>query len=174
MTDNDMFFGGSEVGNRKSGGKTATISTGCITPDNGGYSHVFLEEGSNAVNTWEAQGLMLSETDVLGNQELAKEMKKQAAFAGKNYAAIKSMAQSESTIAKFWSKSKLIVAQSVKKQWDSFNQMFSGMDRLWAGYDIGKTRRQQQFQMIDRQRQTTLGTMKKKHSEQLSALSSKI
>lgn len=173
MADNSMFFGGSEVGNKSSGGKTAAITPGCITPDNGGYSHVFLEEGSNAVNTWEAQGLMLSEEQVAGNQELAKELKKQAAFAGKNYAAIKSMAQSESTIAKFWSKSKLIVAQSVKKQWDAFNAMFTGMDRLWAGYDVGKHRRHQQFQMIDKQRQTTLGTMQQKHSEQLAALSSK-
>lgn len=173
MAENNMFFGGSEVGNKNSRGKTAPITPGCITPDNGGFSHVFLEEGSNAVNTWEAQGLMLSEADVNGNQELAKEMKKQAAFAGKNYAAIKSIAQSESTIAKFWSKSKLIVAQSVKKQFDAFNAMFTGMDRLWAGYDVGKTRRQQQFQMIDKQRQATLGTMQQKHSEQLSALNSK-
>ncbi len=173
MADNSMFFGGAEVGNKSSGGKTAAITPGCITPDNGGYSHVFLEEGSNAINTWEAQGLMLSEEEVASNQELAKELKKQAAFAGKNYAAIKSMAQSESTIAKFWSKSKLIVAQSVKKQWDAFNSMFTGMDRLWAGYDVGKHRRQQQFQMIDKQRQTTLGTMQQKHSEQLSALLSK-
>ena len=51
--------------------------------------------------------------------------------------------------------------------------MFTGMDRLWAGYDVGKHRRQQQFQMIDKQRQTTLGTMQQKHSEQLSALLSK-
>ncbi|NET15483.1 MAG: hypothetical protein F6K08_22925 [Okeania sp. SIO1H6] len=47
------------------------------------------------------------------------------------------------------------------------------MDRLWAGFNVGKTRRQQQFQMIDKQRQTTLGTMQQKHSEQLAALSSK-
>jgi hypothetical protein len=116
---------------------------------------------------------MLSSEEVANNQELAKELKNQAAFAGKNYSAIKSIAQSESTIAKFWSKSKLVVAQSVKKQWDSFNQMFTGMDRLWAGYDVGKTRRQQQFQMIDKQRQTTIGAMQQKHSEQLAALSSK-
>ncbi len=173
MADNNIFFGGSEVGKKNSVGKTAAISTGCITPDNGGYSHVFLEEGSNAVSTWEANGLMLSEGDVSGNQELAKELKKQATFAGKNYTAIKSIAQSESTIAKFWSKSKLIVAQSVKKQFDAFNAMFTGMDRLWAGFDVGKTRRQQQFQLIDKQRQTTLGTMQAKHSEQLSALNSK-
>ncbi|NEP85609.1 MAG: hypothetical protein F6K18_01520 [Okeania sp. SIO2C2] len=173
MADNSMFFGGAEVGNKSSGGKTAAITPGCITPDHGGYSHVFLEEGSNAVNTWEANGLMLSEEEVAGNQELAKELKKQAMFASKNFAAIKSITKSESTIAKFWSKSKLIVAQSVKKQWDAFNAMFTGMDRLWAGYDVGKTRRQQQFQLIDKQRQTTLGTMQQKHSEQLAALSSK-
>lgn len=173
MANNDLFFGGSEVGNKSSGGKTAAIAPGCITPDNGGYSHVFLEEGSNAINTWEAQGLMLSPEQVSGNQELAKELKKQAAFASKNYAAIKSIAQSESTIAKFFAKSKVIVAQSVKKQWEAFNQMFTGMDRLWAGYDVGKHRRQQQFQMIDKQRQLTIGNMQQKHSEQLAALSSK-
>ncbi|NET46507.1 hypothetical protein [Okeania sp. SIO2B3] len=173
MSNNDLFFGGSEVGNKNSAGKTAAISPGCITPENSGYSHIFLEEGSNAISTWEANGLMSSEQEVASNQELAKELKKQAAFAGKNYAAIKSMAQSESTIAKFWSKSKLIIAQSVKKQWDAFNAMFTGMDRLWAGYDVGKHRRQQQFQMIDQQRQATIGTMQQKHSEQLAALSSK-
>lgn len=173
MADNNMFFGGSEVGKKNSGGKTAAISTGCITPDNGGYSQVFLEEGSNAINTWEANGLMSSPEQNASLKETAKELKEQAKFAAQDYSSIKSIAQSESTIAKFWSKSKLIVAQSVKKQFDAFNAMFTGMDRLWAGFDVGKTRRQQQFQLIDKQRQTTLGTMQQKHSEQLSALNSK-
>ena len=62
----------------------------------------------------------------------------------------------------------------MKKQFDAFNAMFTGMDRLWAGFDVGKTLRQQQFQLIDKQRQTTLGTMQAKHSEQLSARTSLI
>ncbi|NEN88469.1 MAG: hypothetical protein F6K48_05830 [Okeania sp. SIO3H1] len=173
MSNNNLFFGGSEVGNKNSAGKTAAISPGCITPDSNGYSNIFLEEGSNAVNTWEANGLMSSAEQNTSLKEVAKELKKQATFASQDFNSIKSIVKSEATIAKFWSKSKLIVAQSVKKQWDSFNQMFTGMDRLWAGFDVGKHRRQQQFQMIDQQRQATIGTMQQKHSEQLAALSSK-
>lgn len=176
--NNTIYFGSETsttqaVGNTNSSGRSATVPGSCLTPDNNGYSYVMLDESSKATATWEANKLESSAAEVQQLKTYAKHMVKQAMFAKQKKRYLGIISKAEAVVVDNFCKTKVIVAEGVRKQWDSVNKMFTGMDKVWAGYSVGQHRRQNEFQMIDERRLATISKMQQQHSAQLSALSSK-
>ncbi|MGB3510946.1 MAG: hypothetical protein WBA93_17280 [Microcoleaceae cyanobacterium] len=175
---NAIYFGSENttqdsVGNVNSVGQTAAVPGSCISPDNNGYSYVMLDESSKATATWEANKLESSAEEIQQLKAYAKHMVKQAMFAKQKKRYLGIISKAEAVVVDNFAKTKVIVAENVRKQWDSVNKMFTGMDKVWAGYSIGQHRRQNDFQMIDERRLATIGKMQQQQSKQLSALSNK-
>lgn len=181
---NSIFFGSENttsssnvgfhsVGNANSGGRSATIPNTCLTPDNGGYEYVMLDDASRLLSEWEANNLESSEGRCQALAALAKKETKDAMFSKKEKRYLGIIAKAQAIKVKNFHQTKVIVADSIKKQWDSVQKMFGGMDKIWAGYSVGQQRQQNSFQLIDERRLATIGKLQQSQSKQLSALSSK-
>lgn len=172
-TANSNNTGFHAVGNNNSGGRSATVPNTCLTPDNGGYSYTILDDASRYVNAWQDNNLESSEAECQELALLAKKEVKDAVFSKRKKRYLGIIAKAQAVKGKNFHQTKVIVADSIKKQWDSVQQMFSGMDKIWAGYSIGQQRQQNSFQLTDERRLATIGKLQQQQSKQLSALSSK-
>jgi len=119
-----------------------------ITPDNYGYSHTFIDDDSQMVLEWEQNGCLPTPELAAKAKQTATERTKQATMSKQIKRDLAKVSKANAEIVKNFATTKLTVAQGAKKQYDSYSNMFNGMDKLQADYDVSKARRNQRVAEI--------------------------
>lgn len=131
-----------------------------ITPSNYGYSHVFIDDDSKMVLEWEQNGCIPTPELAEKAKKTATERTKQAALSKQIKRDLGKISKANAEIIKNFSAAKTTTAQGAKRQYDSYSQMFNGMDKLQADYDLSRERRNQKIAEIQATYQDSIANLR--------------
>ena len=131
-----------------------------ITPDNYGYSHVFIDDDSQMVLEWEQNGCLPTPELAAKVKQTATERTKQVAMSKQIKRDLAKVSKANAKIVKNFGSAKLTAAQGSKKQCDSHINTFNGMDKLQADYDLTKARRNQRIAEIQSSHQNAVSNLR--------------
>jgi hypothetical protein len=131
-----------------------------ITPQNYGYSHVFLDDDSKFVLELEKRGNIPTKEIADNIKSTANQRTKEAVMWKQIEKDLGKLSKANAAIAKHSTGAKLTVAQNSKRQYDSVSNMFNGMDKLQSDYDLSKARRNQRIAEIKSSYQDSVANLR--------------
>lgn len=161
-------------GNNSNNGKTPKQPHTMISPSNYGYSHCFIDDDSQMVLEWEQNGCIPTPELAEKAKKTANERGKQAVMSKQIRKDLSKVSKSNAEIIKNFAATKTTVAQGAKSQFDSYSNMFNGMDKLDSDYDLSKARRQQRIAEIKSTYQDSIQSLRSnQNSRQRAAVAGK-
>ncbi|NES64445.1 MAG: hypothetical protein F6K24_03825 [Okeania sp. SIO2D1] len=131
-----------------------------ITPNNYGYSHCFIDDDSQMLLEWEQNSCIPTPELAAKAKNAASSRGKQAAMSKQIRRDLAKVSKANAEIIKNFAAAKTTTAQGNKRQFDSYSNMFNGMDKLEADYELSKARRSQRLAEIKASYQDSVANLR--------------